>query len=120
MIKPYEAMFILRADLAEEPLKKLIAQIEEAIIKAGGKVEISQPWGRRRLAYPIGKQKEGVYHLVDFTCPSLAIDQIKQAYRLNEQIVRTMILSIERIPTPVPVTAAPATVAAPAGIATEG
>ena len=120
MIKPYEAMFILRADLAEEPLKKLIAQIEEAIIKAGGKVEISQPWGRRRLAYPIGKQKEGVYHLVDFTCPSLAIDQIKQAYRLNEQIVRTMILSIERIPTPAPVTAAPAAVAAPAGIATEG
>ena len=119
MIKPYEAMFILRADLAEEPLKKLVAQVEEAIVKAGGKVEISQPWGRRRLAFPIGKHTEGVYHLVDFTCPSLAIDELRQAYRLNEQIVRTMILSIESIPVPVPVTAAPAD-GAPAVVVAEG
>ena len=120
MIKPYEAMFILRADLAEEPLKKLVAQIEEAIVKVGGKVEISQPWGRRRLAFPIGKQKEGVYHLVDFTCPSLAIDPLRQVYRLNEQIMRTMILSIESIPAPAPVTAAPVAATASVGIPTEG
>lgn len=120
MIKPYEAMFILRADLAEEPLKKLVVQIEEAIVKAGGKVEASQPWGRRRLTFPIGKQKEGVYHLVHFTCPSLAVDQLRQAYRLNEQIVRTMMLAIDAIPAPAPVTAAPVAAAAPAGLATEG
>ena len=107
MIKPYEAMFILRPDLSEEALKKLIGQIEEAIVKAGGKAELSQPWGRRRLAYPIGKQREGVYQLIAFTCPSLAIDQLKHAYRLNEQIVRTMILAIDSIPAAPPVVTTP-------------
>ena len=107
MIKPYEAMFIFRPDLAEDALKKLIAQVEEAIVKAGGTVELSQPWGHRRLAYPIARQKEGVYHLTIFTCPSLAIDQLKQAYRLNEQIVRTLILVLESLPTTAPVITSP-------------
>ena len=98
MIKPYEAMFIFRPDLSEEGLKKVLGQVEEAITKAGGKVEASQSWGRRRLMYPINKQREGVYHLVLLTCPSLAIDELKHTYALNEQIVRTMILAIESIP----------------------
>ena len=115
MVKPYESMFIFRAELSDEALKKVTGQVEDAIVKAGGKVEASQPWGRRRLAYPVGKQREGMYHLIYFTCPSLAIDQLKQAYRLNEQIVRTMILAIEKIPPPAPlptpVESAPAIVA---------
>ena len=108
MIKPYEAMFIVRPDLSEEALKKLLGQIDEAITKAGGKVELSQPWGRRRLAYPITKHKEGVYHLIAFTCPSLAIDGLKQTYRLNEQIIRTMILVLERLPAAPPLPTTPA------------
>ena len=107
MIRPYEAMFILRPDLSEEAVKKLIGQVEEAIVKAGGRVEMSQPWGRRRLAFPIAKLKEGVYHMVVFTCPSLGIDQLKQAYRLNEQIVRTMILVLESLPPTPPVITTP-------------
>ena len=116
MIKPYEGMFILRPDLSEEALKKLIGQVEEAIAKAGGKAELSQSWGRRRLAYPIGKFKEGHYHLVAFTCPSLAVDQLKHAYQLNEQIVRTMILSIEQIPAAPPLPTEAVAAAAPAAV----
>lgn len=88
----YEAMFIVKPDLSEEEKKALFAQIAEVVQKNNGKVSSAGVWAEKRLlAYPIKKQKEGIYYLMGFSLPSDAIGQIHYAFKLNEQILRVLI-----------------------------
>ncbi|MBI4708192.1 MAG: 30S ribosomal protein S6 [Candidatus Omnitrophica bacterium] len=88
----YEAMFIIKPDLSEEERKTLFSQISDAVIKHNGTVEQAAVWGeRRKLFFPLKKQHEGLYYLMNFTSPPLAVKDIRHAYRLNEFILRVLI-----------------------------
>jgi len=64
----YEAMFIVKPGLSEEESKTVYATIKDVIAKNGGTVLFADIWSeRRRLAYIIKKQQEGVYYLVKFS-----------------------------------------------------
>ena len=89
---PYEIVLILRPEGTEEQLKQAVARVEELIKKEGGAVTATEPWGRRRLAFPIKKQREGVYYLLRANADPLAIDRLKRSLRLEEAIVRVMIV----------------------------
>jgi small subunit ribosomal protein S6 len=92
----YEAMFINKPDLNEEERKALFAQIQEAIVKNNGQVTNAAIWSeKRKLIFPLKKQQEGVYYLVNFSAPSEAITKLKYTFKLNEQILRVMILSLK-------------------------
>ncbi len=93
VVRNYEALFIIKADLNEEDTNKVISAIGEIINKEGGKIEDSQIWGKRPLAYEINKQKTGTYALFHFNLEPTAISKIKRLYRLNESILRTLILT---------------------------
>ena len=104
MTRGYEALVILRAVGTERDLAQSAAQLEEVIKKVGGRIESSQGWGRRKLAFRILRQTEGYYHLVRFTAPTDRVSEVKRLYRLNEAIVRFLILSEDdetRSPVPV-------------------
>ena len=89
----YEAMFIVKPDLSEEERKTLFAGIQETVVKNNGQVTNAAVWGeKRRLTFPIKKQQEGVYYLAYFSAPSEAITKLKYAFKLNELILRVMIL----------------------------
>jgi small subunit ribosomal protein S6 len=91
----YEAMFIVKADLNEDEKKSLFNNINDAINKIAGKISASAVWSeKRKLAYPIKKQQEGIYYLVNFEAPSDTIAKLQETYRLNESILRTMILVV--------------------------
>lgn len=62
-MRTYEVLFILRPQLSEEETTSLIADFREIAEKNGMNVTGEDPWGRRRFAYPIEKQNEGIYHL---------------------------------------------------------
>jgi len=88
----YEAMFILRPDLAEEEKKALFNQLAEAISKNNGSVSNVSVWAeRRKLIFPIRKHHEGLYYLMNFAAPPAAIQEARQAYKLNENILRVLI-----------------------------
>ncbi|MFH1857392.1 MAG: 30S ribosomal protein S6 [Candidatus Omnitrophota bacterium] len=87
----YEGLFIVRPDLNEESQKTLYAQIEEPITKNGGTIETAQEWGRRALAYPIRKKREGLYYLVRFQVNPGMVTNLRKHYSLNESILRTLI-----------------------------
>lgn len=88
----YEGMLIVKPDLPEEERKGLFAGINDVIAKNGGTVARSLVWSeKRKFFFPIGKQHEGVYYLVDFTVLPEAIVKIRHAYRLNESILRVLI-----------------------------
>lgn len=88
----YEAIFIIKPDFKEEDVKEIFKFIGESITKNGGSIKKEESWGKRQLAYPVKKFKEGYYYRVDFTAPPPAITKLEAAYKLNDaSILRTMI-----------------------------
>ena len=104
----YEALVIVKAAGTEAEMMQSVGQVEEPIKKLGGSVASAKPMGRRRLAFRIGKQTEGFYHLVEFKLPTNQVGELKRLLRLNESIIRFLILN--RPPT-VPVSVGTAAVA---------
>jgi len=87
----YEAMIIVKPDLSDEDKKTLFKQIDEAVIKNNGQVNQSGVWAeRRKLYFPIKKFMEGIYYLVAFNAPQAAIKEVRNIYRLNENILRVL------------------------------
>ena len=92
----YEGMFLVEGNLDGKAAEAIFSQIKETIIKNQGNVTSSRTWAeRRRLTFPIKKHEEATYYLVNFKLLPHLIDKIKQAYRLNENILRVMITKME-------------------------
>ena len=89
----YESLVILKAAGTEQELAQQAARLEEQIKKLGGSVDSVQGMGRRRLAFRIARQTEGHYYLLQFHAPTEQIAELERLFRLNEVIVRFMILS---------------------------
>lgn len=87
----YEGLFIMNPDLKEEGLKEAFKSICDCITKNGGSIKKEEDWGKRQLAYSIKRFKEGHYYKVNFACPPGAISKLESTYRLNADILRTMI-----------------------------
>jgi len=93
MSRTYEALVILKATSTDEELARTVSQLEEPIKKLGGQIDRSVSWGRRRLAYRIARQSEGYYHLVQFRMGPDRLKELARLFRLNEAIVRFLILN---------------------------
>ena len=94
-MKKYEAMIIIKPDLSEDKRKALFSQINDTIVKNNGKVTQANIWSeKKKLAFPIRKYQEGVYYLVNFSVAPVAILKINYAYKLNEDILRVLIIKI--------------------------
>lgn len=100
----YEAMFILRPDLNETEKTDIFKQIKDVLIKFKTKLNNANIWlEKRKLYFELamkGKQlkfREGLYYLVEFESESTEIKDIRATYRLNENILRFLILAKEDI-----------------------
>ena len=93
MTRGYEALIILKTVGTEEEVARQAAELNAQVKKAGGSIESSQQLGRRRLAFPIGHQSEGHYYLLRFSAPTEQISELERLFRLNEAIVRFIILT---------------------------
>ncbi len=88
----YEAMFIVNPNLSEEERKELFNQIGEAVTKNNGTIANAAVWTeKRKLYFPIKKHREGLYYLVNFSVPPLAVKDIRRVYKLNENILRVLL-----------------------------
>ncbi len=93
MNRVYEALVILKGGGTEAELSQAVARVEEPIKKLGGQIDQSVSWGRRRLAYRISHQTEGHYHLLNFRMSTDQLDELKRLFRLNEGVVRFLVLN---------------------------
>ena len=107
MVRTYEALVILKAAGTEQEVARIASQLEEQVRKLDGTVDTSRPMGRRRLAFRISRQTEGYYHLVRFRVPTEQVAELERLFRLNDSIVRFIILSEDEL-APLPGAAAPA------------
>jgi len=87
----YEAIFVIKPNLKEEEVKNTVKAISEAITKNSGAVKKEEAWGKKPLTFSIKKFKEAYYYRVDFSAPPAAISKLDTAYKLNADILRTMI-----------------------------
>ena len=99
----YETMYILRPDIAEDEVNKHIEKYNALLESMGGKILDSQMRGTRRLAYPIAKNREGIYVQLSHQGDGQHIAKIEKAMRLSEDVIRYMTLKQEGpLPTPKP------------------
>ena len=92
----YEALFIVKPDLSEEDRKNLFRLIDDTVTKHHGSISQSGLWAeKKKLFFPIKKQIEGVYYLMNFSLPPLAVKEIRHTYTLNENILRVLITKVE-------------------------
>ena len=96
-------MYILRPDIAEEEVNKHIEKYNKLLEDMGGKILDSQMRGKRRLAYPISKNREGIYVQLSHQGDGQHIEQIEKAMRLSEDVIRYMTIKQQGpLPTPKP------------------
>lgn len=91
--RAYEALVILKASGTDAELAQTVKQVEEPIKKIGGHIDSSEGWGRRRLAYRINRHVEGHYHLLRFRVDPQQVEEFKRTLRLNEAVIRFLILN---------------------------
>ena len=93
-MKPYELLLIITPDHDENEAEALTNQVK-GIIESGGALLKVDPWGKKRLAYPIQKRNEGYYVLYIFESAPSFVAQLNQALHVIESILRYMIVQYE-------------------------
>ena len=98
-----ETMYILRPDIAEEEVNKHIEKYNKLLEDMGGTILDSQMRGKRRLAYTIAKNREGIYVQLSHQGDGQHIEKIEKAMRLSDDVIRYMTIKQEGpLPTPKP------------------
>jgi small subunit ribosomal protein S6 len=89
-VTEYEILLLLDPDLPEEKQGEVVGRVRTLIERGGGAVERHDPWGRRKLAYPIAKKDEGVYHLVSFSAAPETLDELTRVLKIDDDVLRHM------------------------------
>ncbi len=87
----YEVMVILAPDLEERTVQPTLDTFLNVIRQGGGEVATIDVWGRRRLAYEINKQSDGIYAVLDVKCTPDAVKELDRQLSLNEAVLRTKV-----------------------------
>ena len=87
-MRKYEVMFIVRPDVIDEDLDKLVANLEANVTTAGGHVAHVERMGKRRLAYIVRKFQEGNYILFQVEGPGSVIKEFERRMRVTEQVIK--------------------------------
>ncbi|HET9283863.1 MAG TPA: 30S ribosomal protein S6 [Candidatus Angelobacter sp.] len=88
MQRSYEVMFIVRPDLLEEDVDKLIATLQNHATTAGATVEKTEKMGKRRLAYDVKKFSDGQYVLFVMKADGKAIHELERRMRVSEPVIK--------------------------------
>ncbi len=90
-MRTYEVLFILSPQVPEEEATALIAEFKKIAESTGATLKSEDAWGRRRLAYPIQKFNEGIYHLFVFESGS-SLAELDRRMKNSDRVLRHMIV----------------------------
>jgi small subunit ribosomal protein S6 len=95
-MRRYELMLVIRPDVADDKSQALVDRTTRGIVASGGQIVKVAPWGRRRLAYPIDRHREGSYHIILFEAPSEAIVELEHTLLITEEVLRHLVTRVDR------------------------
>ena len=91
-MRAYEVMVILDPSLDERTIEPSLDKYLNVIRKDGGSIESLDVWGRRRMAYEIKKNAEGIYAVIKLTAEPATVKEFDRQLTLNESILRTKVI----------------------------
>jgi small subunit ribosomal protein S6 len=94
-MRGYELMYILDPTLDEEATQALVGQVEEFMTKQGVQIEKTDPWGKRRLAYHIGKHWEGFYVLSQIQAETESVAEVERRLRVTDGVLRFLTVRVD-------------------------
>jgi small subunit ribosomal protein S6 len=93
--RQYELVYILPPETTEEQAGELHGQLESVVSRMNGRIEKTENWGRRRLAYEIGHHKEGVYVLEVVNGSGELMKELDRRLRVMDQVVRHLVVRVD-------------------------
>lgn len=95
-MRRYELMLVMRPDLPDEQAQAIIERVTRSVVEGDGQLVKVNPWGRRRLAYPIAGNREGAYFLVLFDAAASVVAEIERTLNITEEVLRHLVVRVER------------------------
>ena len=92
----YEVMVIFDPTLDERSIAPSLDTLLNVVREEGGKVDKVDVWGKRRLAYEIKKNSEGIYAVVEMNCEPATVQELDRLLTLNESVLRTKVLRADQ------------------------
>jgi small subunit ribosomal protein S6 len=93
--RAYEVMYIVRPDLEEADLDKLVEGFEKNVTDGGGEIKSTEKMGRRRLAYTVRKFNDGIYVLMTIVAEGSLIGEIERRLRVSEPVIKFITVRID-------------------------
>src|SRR5712692_2857231 len=93
--RQYELVYILPPDTTEQQITELHSQVEAVVSRMNGRIEKTENWGRKRLAYEIGHNKEGVYVLEVINGSGELMKELDRRLRVMDLVIRHMVVRVD-------------------------
>ncbi len=94
-MRNYEACYIVKPELADADVDKIVEQFKAAAENLGATVEKAGKWDKRKLAYELKGYREGTYILMNFAADAKAPAELNRLMRINDDIIRHRIFKLE-------------------------
>jgi small subunit ribosomal protein S6 len=88
--RPYESLFICPLDASTKTVDAFVEKLKSVITNENGKIISVQNWGRRRLTFPIKRQKEGIYMYIDWDGSGKSAEAANALFRVTDVVLRHM------------------------------
>jgi small subunit ribosomal protein S6 len=88
--REYETIYILRSDVDAEAAERVQARVSDALGREQGKLVKVEAWGRRKLAYPLGKQRRGVYVYLKYVGGGGLVAEVERNLKLQDAVIKFM------------------------------
>ena len=95
MSRLYEVMFIVRPDVVEEDVDKLIAGFTATVTNGGGTIKTAEKMGKRKLAYAVGKFNDGNYVLLTVEADGAVVHELERRLRVSEPVIKFLTVRID-------------------------
>ena len=92
----YEELFILKPDAPEEEGDAFVEQLRTQLTTAGATVDKVEKWGKRRLAYKVGKYHEGAYVLLQFSAGPEAVKELERRLRVSDLVIKFLTVRVDQ------------------------
>lgn len=93
-MRRYETIFILRPNIGEDEITKIIESTQQIIVDAGGSIIESNRWGMKKLAYLIKKESLGYYVFCDYAGVPEAVAEMERKFRIDDAVLKYLTVKI--------------------------
>lgn len=93
----YELALVVKPLSTEDVKEKVLPKVESTVGELGGSIKLINPLGKRMLAYPINKFKEGFYYFYDVDMSSAKTTEFRKFLRMNSDVLRALLIKKEEV-----------------------